>query len=476
MSIFRDTLRLQKTDKSGQILEEEEIDLRHAILGIGEPNARTEGTKGFSYYDISELGEGVLRKWICVEAGPNGTVWVPFTGEPGKDGESVSVERVTESTEDGGLNMVYFSDGKKVAVRNGRRGETGKGLDIRGTYRSVSALEAAVPEPEQGWMYNIGTAAPYTIYMYDTALGWVSQGQLQGAKGTTFRPFVDADGNITWTNDGGEENPDPSNIRGPAGAAAAIVSVEASAADSGENVITFNDGTKVTIRNGARGSNGVSATHSWNGTVLTITSASGTSSADLKGDKGDTGSADLTLGIKNAKVGQTILVKEVDAAGVPVAWETADMDTSHIGGAGETEIQTISEHNMYRHILSGEYYGSVESGRSVLLETDENEDEINAYAIGVIIQEMEQITDVAAIYVKFEGMNEYIKMCTLPFLKAASILITPQIYWGCEIIPFSEGDTWKKVMSVLPYNNQKITGVKVTGVEKIDIELWEILQ
>ena len=40
---------------------------------------------------------------------------------------------------------------------------------------------------------------------------------------------------------------------------------------------------------GADGKNGISATHSWNGTVLTITSASGTSSADLKGDKGDTG-------------------------------------------------------------------------------------------------------------------------------------------------------------------------------------------
>lgn len=38
----------------------------------------------------------------------------------------------------------------------------------------------------------------------------------------------------------------------------------------------------------AEGKDGVSATHSWNGTTLTITSASGTSSADLKGDKGDT--------------------------------------------------------------------------------------------------------------------------------------------------------------------------------------------
>lgn len=40
---------------------------------------------------------------------------------------------------------------------------------------------------------------------------------------------------------------------------------------------------------GERGSDGTSCTHSWNGTTLTITSASGTSSADLKGAKGDTG-------------------------------------------------------------------------------------------------------------------------------------------------------------------------------------------
>lgn len=45
---------------------------------------------------------------------------------------------------------------------------------------------------------------------------------------------------------------------------------------------------------GAAGKDGVSVTHSWNGTTLTVTSASGTSSADLKGakgDKGDTGAA-----------------------------------------------------------------------------------------------------------------------------------------------------------------------------------------
>lgn len=46
---------------------------------------------------------------------------------------------------------------------------------------------------------------------------------------------------------------------------------------------------------GKDGSNGVSATHSWNGTTLTVTSASGTSSANLKGDTGHTGSRGFGL-------------------------------------------------------------------------------------------------------------------------------------------------------------------------------------
>lgn len=42
-------------------------------------------------------------------------------------------------------------------------------------------------------------------------------------------------------------------------------------------------------KDGADGKDGVSCTHSWDGTVLTVTSASGTSSADLKGDAGEPG-------------------------------------------------------------------------------------------------------------------------------------------------------------------------------------------
>lgn len=38
-----------------------------------------------------------------------------------------------------------------------------------------------------------------------------------GQDGTTFTPYVDENGVISWTNDGGRENPEPVNIKGPQG-------------------------------------------------------------------------------------------------------------------------------------------------------------------------------------------------------------------------------------------------------------------
>lgn len=53
--------------------------------------------------------------------------------------------------------------------------------------------------------------------------------------------------------------------------------------------ITLTNGEKITytVTNGVDGKDGVSVTHRWEGTTLYITSASGTSSRDLKGEQGD---------------------------------------------------------------------------------------------------------------------------------------------------------------------------------------------
>ena len=83
-----------------------------------------------------------------------------------------------------------------------------------------------------------------------------------GGTGSYYTPSISASGELSWTpSSAGMPAVPPANITGPKG------------------------------DTGPAGQNGVSATHSWAGTTLTVTSASGTSSADLKGDTGAQGPA-----------------------------------------------------------------------------------------------------------------------------------------------------------------------------------------
>lgn len=47
------------------------------------------------------------------------------TGDTGASGTSVTVKSVSESTADGGSNVVTFSDGKTITIKNGSKGSTG---------------------------------------------------------------------------------------------------------------------------------------------------------------------------------------------------------------------------------------------------------------------------------------------------------------------------------------------------------------
>ena len=189
---------------------------------------------------MSEDEEGVKHLALGLPQGAKGDKGdTGATGEKGDMGDPFTYEDFTAEQ----LAALKGERGEKgdtgPAGATGPQGPAGTGLDVKGTYATLAGLEAAVTDPAQGDMYNVGAGAPYTIYMWDTTQspgGWISQGALQGAKGDKGDPG------------------DP----GPAG---------------------------------ADGKDGVSVTHAWNGTVLTVTSASGTSSADLKGEKGDAGAA-----------------------------------------------------------------------------------------------------------------------------------------------------------------------------------------
>ena len=125
-----------------------------------------------------------------------------------------------------------------------------------------------VPFSESGAEFN--TNFGETSVIHDGQSG-------AGQSGATFYPDVSADGTISWTNDRGLPNPNPVNIKGDKG----------DKGDRGEQGIQGLKGE--TGEQGEKGTDGTSATHRWSGTTLYITSASGTSSANLKGEKGDPG-------------------------------------------------------------------------------------------------------------------------------------------------------------------------------------------
>lgn len=120
------------------------------------------------------------------------------SGKPSQ-GDSATVAVGTTTTGAAGTNASVANFGTaSAAVLNftiprgdkgekGDKGDTGTGLTILGTYATLSALQAAVTNPNVGDMYNVGSSAPYNIYLWDGS-AWKDQGQLQGAKGDKGDP------------------------------------------------------------------------------------------------------------------------------------------------------------------------------------------------------------------------------------------------------------------------------------------------
>lgn len=89
-------------------------------VGIQSIQLKSEADTGNTYTII--LTDGSTYDFTA-PAGPSGKDG--SNGEPGKDGTSVTVASVTESAEDGGSNVVKFSDGKTVTIKNGSKGSGG---------------------------------------------------------------------------------------------------------------------------------------------------------------------------------------------------------------------------------------------------------------------------------------------------------------------------------------------------------------
>lgn len=118
---------------------------------------------------------------------------------------AASIEGMTVSAQHGVSASAEIStiDGVKHIDFTLPRGETGKPFKILGTYASLDDLNAAVPSPEQGDIYNVGAEEPYSMYMWDTTGGaghWLYLGELgSGGSGTVQSVdgvLADEDGNV----------------------------------------------------------------------------------------------------------------------------------------------------------------------------------------------------------------------------------------------------------------------------------------
>lgn len=146
----------------------------------------------------------------------------------------------------------------------GVKGDTGAGLTILGEYPTYDALVSAHPTGKGGDAYLVQGELWYWASENNA---WLSAGNLQGPAGPQGPQGERGERGIQGEQ--GIQGPQgPKGDTGPAGA-------------DGKN---GTDG-----KDGANGSDGISVTHSWDGTVLTITSASGTSSADLRGPQDPAG-------------------------------------------------------------------------------------------------------------------------------------------------------------------------------------------
>ena len=121
----------------------------------------------------------------------------------GKNGTSVTVKSVSESTADGGSNVVTFSDGKTVTIKNGSKGDS----PVRGTDYWTPADQSAII---QQVIDTLGGTPVFGVVDADNNI--IISGNL--ADGTYTLKYENADGTVTeiGTVTVGETMPDSGEV------------------------------------------------------------------------------------------------------------------------------------------------------------------------------------------------------------------------------------------------------------------------
>lgn len=146
-----------------------------------------------------------------------------------------------------------YSDGSKIYTKS-KQGKSG----TNGTSVTVTKIEYGTSSSASTTPSSWSTTAPtsftkgtwlwikttYSDNSTTTAKNYIGTDGTNGTNGTTFTPSVDANGNISWTNDGGKTNPTTQNIKGPQGADGKMLYATSSTASGvSAKVATLTSGT-----------------------------------------------------------------------------------------------------------------------------------------------------------------------------------------------------------------------------------------
>ena len=280
-----------------------------------------QGPKG----DMGEQGpQGV--KGDTGDAGPQGETGPQgIQGVQGPAGAAATITVGTVTTGGPGTDATVTNSGTTSAavfnfqIPQGQKGDTGDA----GPQGPKGDTGDTGPQGEQGPKGDTGQAGP------------------QGPVGATFTPEVTAEGLLSWTNDGGLENPDSVNIRGPKGdtGEAGPQGIKGDTGDTGPQGEKGDTGD--TGPQGPAGADGAAATITV-GTVTTgepgtdvIVTNSGTSAAavlNFQIPRGQTGAAGSGSG--------DMLASMYDPAGKAAQLATETELDSH---TGNTQIHVSAE-------------------------------------------------------------------------------------------------------------------------------------
>ena len=235
-----------------------------------------------------------------------------------KGDQGVGIQSITfaQTTDEGNAYTVTLTDGSQytIVAPKGEKGDAGAAATVQ--VGTVTTLDSG----EQATVTNSGTSGA-AVLNFGIPKGAAGN---DGAKGTTFTPSVDTNGNLSWTNNGGLPNPETVNVKGAQGEAATVQVGTTTTLPAGSQATVNNSGTSEEavlnfgIPTGQPGADGLAATIAVGevttgaaGSQASVTN-SGTENAAVldftipQGADGASGVTDVTAGTPTEQDGYTV--------------------------------------------------------------------------------------------------------------------------------------------------------------------------